>query len=137
MQFRNLVVLAATALLGTGSAATLDRRLPRYAGFSFYEHDGCPNTGMIFNQELSYGNQCGRCNPVNAPAPVTMKSVRVHYITAGCDITVHNTADCSDLGIISGPNCWSPPGGVLAWKFTCPGVDPNWTYQPPCAPPTA
>ncbi|KAH8893947.1 hypothetical protein GQ53DRAFT_745353 [Thozetella sp. PMI_491] len=130
MHFSTFLAGLAAMAFGTASAAAVEKRLPRYGSFGYYPVDGCPNTqqGIV---EFTYGNDCGKCN--NFANNTVMKSINVFgQIDSGkCIITVHNTFDCSDPGIVSGPGCWSPEGGIAGWTITCPWDDESGPF-PPC-----
>jgi hypothetical protein len=132
MHFNSIIMAVSALILGTASAAAVEKRLPRHGAFGVSPEWGCPLVQpQLF--EFTYGNDCGKCQTFNNDA--VMKSVDVYWMDEKCVITVYNTHDCSDPGTQSGRGCWSPEGGIAGWTITCPGEDPNNTYMPVCRAP--
>jgi len=123
----NLILTTLTALLAAAPttaapAANLNARGPTdVVTFTLSpEFNTCtvnPTTTTV-----PFGQACGTCKPL-APS---QKSISVTQLERRCRITVYNTADCSDAGIVSGTaGCWSPDGGILAYRVDCPWYFPG------------
>ena len=70
---------------------------------------------------VPFGQACGTCKTLTP----SQQSISVTQVEPRCRVTVYNTADCSDPGIVSGTGgCWSPPGGALAYRVDCPSYFP-------------
>ncbi|KAK0715352.1 hypothetical protein B0H67DRAFT_490711 [Lasiosphaeris hirsuta] len=118
-----LTLLALSALgASIANAAAVDPRL-LYMGW-FYT--GVPAQCPIATPErfiFGLGSDSPACR--NFYNNVTYGAINVEYWIPQCLLTVHNTLDCSDPGIVSGTGgCWSPPGGIKAYTATCPWK--NW-----------
>ncbi|KAK4102893.1 hypothetical protein N658DRAFT_494957 [Parathielavia hyrcaniae] len=117
MHLSAILSLAGAASVAT--AAAVDARIPRMGAFSASLTMGCPLANLDSGiNEFAIGSQGDTCRTFYDNA--TYQSIHVYYWIPQCLLTVYNTADCSDPGIVSGTGCWSPPGGVAGYKITCP-----------------
>ncbi len=94
---------------------------------------------MTFDQSaqniiVGYGQACGDCVPIKHWDNKEYKVINDVSINPKCIVTVHNTKDCSDPGIVSGPTCWTPEGGIAAYTVSCPWwpEGPTWENLKPC-----
>jgi len=113
MQLTTLLTLASGASLAT--AAAIEARLPRLGEFAVSQTWGCP----LINPErfeFGLGSQSDACRQFWQNA--TYLAVDVHYWQPQCLLTLFQTLDCTDPGIVSGLGCWSPEGGIKGYKVT-------------------
>ncbi|KAK4216909.1 hypothetical protein QBC37DRAFT_77760 [Rhypophila decipiens] len=88
------------------------------------EFANCDGSDTTENVSVQIGQACGLCKPTSVPPFI--QAVSVTQLEPKCRVTVYNTADCSDPGIVSGTaGCWSPPGGILAYRVDCPWYFPD------------
>jgi hypothetical protein len=107
-----LVALSTTSL---AAAAAIEARLPRLGAFGVSQTRGCPIVDPQIT-EFALGQQSDACRTFYNNA--TYPSINVYYWQPQCLLTVHTKLDCSDPGILSGLGCWSPEGGIAAYKVT-------------------
>ncbi|KAM7189851.1 hypothetical protein V8F20_009988 [Naviculisporaceae sp. PSN 640] len=133
MRFLAAVPYLATALT-IASAATIPASVPRLSArgepiitqvTSFTlsaEFNTCAVNPEVIT--VNIGQACGICKPTSVPPFI--QSISVTQLEPKCRVTVYNTADCSDPGIVSGTaGCWSPPWGILAYRVDCPWYFPD------------
>ena len=116
-------VCSAMVLAPVVSAATLNKRPPILGSFILSTDAGCPvtigdDTAYFI---VGYGEACGTCTPAALyHSTDSFKSITNLNIDPHCTLTIYNTPDCSDPGIVSGPDCWTPEGGIIAYTAACP-----------------
>ncbi|KAB5582230.1 hypothetical protein GE09DRAFT_1074178 [Coniochaeta sp. 2T2.1] len=115
MQLTSLLVAITGATLAT--AAEIESRIPRLGAFAVSQTFGCPLATRDFF-EFALGAQSDACRTFYNNT--TYQAIDVYYWKPECLLTLFNTYDCTDPGIVSGIGCWSPPGGIYAYKITCP-----------------
>lgn len=116
MHFAALLPIAG-ALLGLTNGASISPRLPRLGAFGSSTTAACPLVDPQVH-EFAEGSEGNACYTFYNNA--TMRAIDVYYWDPQCLLTVYTTTDCSDSGIVSGPGCWAPGGGVSGYKVTCP-----------------
>jgi hypothetical protein len=130
------IIIAISALaLGTVTGAAIEKRPPILGGFTLSTEEGCPmkfdmNTEHI---TLGYGQECGKCVPITFWNNATFKAIKDAILIPECHITIFNKPDCSDQGTASGPNCWTPEGGIAAYNVECPNLPTGWYPNKPCS----
>ncbi|KAH8883009.1 hypothetical protein GQ53DRAFT_597189, partial [Thozetella sp. PMI_491] len=67
---------------------------------------------------FAYGADSPACRTF--PNNFVYKAVDIEFWDPQCLLTLYQTFDCSDPGIVSGPDCWSPEGGIAGYTVTCP-----------------
>ncbi len=118
-----LAALSALALAPAANSAILDKRPPILGSFILSTDAGCPvtigeHTAYFI---VGYGEACGNCKSVALYNSTDhFKAITNLNIDPRCTVTLFQTSDCSDPGIVSGPNCWTPEGGILAYEAACP-----------------
>ncbi|KAK3687170.1 hypothetical protein B0T22DRAFT_456584 [Podospora appendiculata] len=110
-------LLALSTLSGIASTAALDPRIQIMGIFQVSAVAQCPLQNKEWFQ-YGLGTASETCH--NFWQNATMGAVNVDYWIPQCLLTVFNTFDCSEGGIVSGHGCWSPPGGIRGYKVTCP-----------------
>ncbi|KAK3314003.1 hypothetical protein B0H66DRAFT_446576, partial [Apodospora peruviana] len=98
-------------------------RVPLMGYFHISTTAQCPLVNPTFYQVgLSLGPDNTSCRTfTSGTGNITYGSISVDYWNPKCLITLFNTFDCSDPGIVSGTGgCWTPEGGIRAYKGTCP-----------------
>ncbi|KAK3312098.1 hypothetical protein B0H66DRAFT_570061 [Apodospora peruviana] len=117
MHFTILATISALAL--GANASVVDKRILRLGGFGVSHTASCPIGA--YDQEIhefAIGQDSPACRTFYQNA--TFSAIKVYYWDPQCILTLYEKLDCSDSGIITGPNCWTPPGGIAAYKVTCP-----------------
>ncbi|KAK3326942.1 hypothetical protein B0T19DRAFT_149067 [Cercophora scortea] len=118
------ILLSITATLLTPTLALVTNYGDLVTCFTLSTQDGCSSSPFLVH--VPFGEACGTCTPVSAiPANSNhsgrAKSLSVTILEPRCRVTVFQTTDCSDPGIVSGTGgCWSPEGGIAAYKVDCP-----------------
>ncbi len=118
-----LSAFSALALALAVRATVLHKRPPILGGFILSTDAGCP---VDVGQDsayfiIGYGDACGDCKSAALYNSTDyFKAITDLTIDPRCIVTLFNTPDCSGDGIVSGPNCWTPEGGILAYEVTCP-----------------
>lgn len=152
MQLTTLLTgLAATALtMGstTVSAAPANsntKRVPTLGGFRLSTSGTCPmeyspNETLEF-YTVNFGEACGKCtvpkkqypSSANETAEFDARTISDAFLNPKCQITLYQTNDCSDAGVVSGSGCWAPEGGIKAYKVSCPWWEEGAQgWQVPC-----
>ncbi|KAK0628772.1 hypothetical protein B0T17DRAFT_614647 [Bombardia bombarda] len=112
------LLLPLFALTTSTTAAIIAPRVPLIGSFGVSQQSGCPlGPQLIF--QFAVGDGCGDCRSFYN-ATETYASINQYSMNPQCVLTVFNTFDCSDPGIQSGPGCWTPEGGIRAYKVSCP-----------------
>jgi hypothetical protein len=136
----NAIVKAILAIVFTTvNAAVVEKRVPYLGSFILSTQEGCPveigsNTEYI---QIYYGSACGDCVPTDGYNGTTFKAITNLVIDPKCRVTLFNEPTCTSDGIVSGPNCWTPEGGISAYKVDCPWwpEDPSPGTLEPCSRP--
>jgi len=124
------IIIAISAIVSTRvNAAAVEKRVPYLGGFILSTQAGCPveigpNTEYI---QIYYGSACGDCVPTDGFNNTTFKAITNLAIDPKCRVTLFNEPACTSDGAVSGPNCWTPEGGISAYKVDCPW----WPENPP------
>ena len=108
--------------LNNMSPTNLDKRIPRLGAFGVSATRTCPldNTNQeVF--EFALGQESNECRTFWSGK--VYSAVDVYYWDPKCLLTLFTKSDCSDDGVVTGPNCWTPEGGIAAYKVTCPYRD--------------
>ena len=96
-------------------------------GFTLSQSSQCPSnldpTTTSARINIILGGACGKCTSLSWGGP--FKTIQQSGIDARCQITLFNTEDCSNGGVVTGPNCWAPEGGIKAYKVDCPWWNDN------------
>ncbi|KAK3358523.1 hypothetical protein B0T24DRAFT_643752 [Lasiosphaeria ovina] len=116
MKLGSALVALSTLTAGITYAAVVDRVL-LMGVFRVSTTLGCPLGPSDLNQ-IGLGADSPDCR--NFYANTTYESIDVLSWSQYCQLTLFNTLDCSEGGIVSGLGCWSPPGGIKGYKATCP-----------------
>ena len=117
------IIIAISAIVSTRvNAAAVEKRVPYLGGFILSTQAGCPveigpNTEYI---QIYYGSACGDCVPTDGFNNTTFKAITNLAIDPKCRVTLFNEPACTSDGAVSGPNCWTPEGGISAYKVDCP-----------------
>ncbi|KAK3689196.1 hypothetical protein B0T22DRAFT_461106 [Podospora appendiculata] len=131
-------ILATFALaISTASGVAIQKRPPILGGFTMSTTPGCP---MMWNQDtmhytIGYGSACGDCVAATSYSNQTFKAITDAYLNPKCRLTLYQKADCSDDGAVTGPTCWTPDGGIAAYKVDCPWwgeIPPDYQWIRPC-----
>lgn len=110
--------ITATAVLAlTASGAVVESRLPRLGAFGVSQTPGCPIQNPVIS-EWAEGSESSQCHTFYNNAVYT--TVDVYYWDPQCLLTLFQTTNCSDPGIVSGLGCWEPEGGIAGFTVTCP-----------------
>ncbi|KAK3361150.1 hypothetical protein B0T24DRAFT_642458 [Lasiosphaeria ovina] len=130
MQLAILLTALSVFAIGTANAAAVGERVPTLGGFATSEQAGCPiGTGPIW--VVGFGDGCGECKDFYN-STVVYTTVHSYGFNPYCVLTLFQTKTCSDPGIVSGPGCWEPDGGIAAYKVSCPYWPPNSGGIPYC-----
>ncbi|KAJ4399889.1 hypothetical protein N0V85_005899 [Neurospora sp. IMI 360204] len=119
MQFLTTISLLAAAVTSVTAAPTI--QFTEVMGkVNFGVDRQCPMDKIKFPAiEFPAGTESNHCRTFYAGA--VHASIDVEFFDPRCQLTVYSTYDCSDNGIVSGTGgCWSPEGGIKAYKATCP-----------------
>ncbi|KAK3354032.1 hypothetical protein B0T25DRAFT_224411 [Lasiosphaeria hispida] len=112
MHALTLLTLSTTAL-----GAALESRIPRMGAFGVSSTAVCPIQDPLI-LEFAEGNESPKCWSFYNGTIYT--TVNQYYWDSKCLLTLFQTTDCSDSGVVSGPGCWQPDGGVGGYTVTCP-----------------
>ncbi|KAK0622074.1 hypothetical protein B0T17DRAFT_494051 [Bombardia bombarda] len=114
MHFSTL--LTAISALTFASAAAVDTRL---GAFDVSVIRGRP---LSLNNTQTYEFALGQDNNscLTFGNSTNMNTVDVKFWNPQCLLTLFEERNCSDLSVVTGPNCWTPDGGIAAFKVTCP-----------------
>ncbi|KAK3390700.1 hypothetical protein B0H63DRAFT_519911 [Podospora didyma] len=110
-------LLSLAALATAASAAPMEERMLLMGIFRTSQTWGCP----LQNPELfqiGLGAESPDCRTFYNNT--TYAAINVETWVPQCLLTLHNTYDCKDPGIVSGLGCWSPEGGIKGYTATCP-----------------
>ncbi|CCC05157.1 hypothetical protein SMACR_07894 [Sordaria macrospora] len=124
MQFFATISLLAAAAVSSVSAAPTANQYSEVMGKVTFSLDRqCPIDQIKFPAiEFPAGSESNHCRTFYAGA--VYQSIDLEFFDPKCQLTVYNSYNCSDSGIVSGTGgCWSPEGGIKAYKVTCP-----WKY---------
>ncbi|KAK3380950.1 hypothetical protein B0H63DRAFT_194764 [Podospora didyma] len=116
---RIFTALSLLLVAGTTTAApVVEERVPLIGAFSVSEVAGCPLGPPLNTFQIALGDGCGDCRKFYNGT--VYRSIDRYWFNAYCIITLFQTTTCSDPGIVSGPGCWTPEGGIAGYKVTCP-----------------
>ncbi|KAK0635835.1 hypothetical protein B0T17DRAFT_503336 [Bombardia bombarda] len=117
MQLIPTTLATVLVTIGAANAAAISSRIPLMGIFRASATALCP-LGPSDLYQIGLGAEDDSCRRFYNN--VTYGAVDVQYWNSLCLFTIFNTLDCSDPGIVSGLGCWSPEGGLVAYKATCP-----------------
>jgi len=122
MQPPTILSILALALGANSATAAVKRngQLPSLGAFGVSFAAECPLVDP-YNLEFAHGDESDECRAL--PSETSWRAIDRTAWADVCLLIVFETADCSDPGIIAGPGCWTPPGGIEAYKVTCPYKD--------------
>ncbi|KAK0732274.1 hypothetical protein B0H67DRAFT_567032 [Lasiosphaeris hirsuta] len=112
MHALTLLTLATTAL-----GAAVETRIPRLGAFGVSLTAACPIQNPLI-LEFAEGNEGPQCRSFYNNTVYT--TVNQYYWDPKCLLTLYQTTNCSDDGVVSGPGCWRPDGGIAGYTVTCP-----------------
>lgn len=120
MQFLTTISLLAAAAVSSVSAAPTDKYTEVMGKVTFALDRQCPIDNIKFPAiEFPAGTESNHCRTFYAGA--IYQSLDLEFLDPKCQLTVYSTYNCSDSGLVSGTGgCWSPEGGIKAYKVTCP-----------------
>lgn len=132
MHFTSTILSVALAI-STTSAAAISERVPIIGGAIFAAKSPCPVTigENTYHKEFYYGDACGHCVTLDPILGAPPKSITNLGINPKCRLTLFSNPTCAGDGAVSGPNCWSPEGGIAAYQLDCPW----WDNPPPVGAP--
>ncbi|KAK3389597.1 hypothetical protein B0H63DRAFT_464011 [Podospora didyma] len=118
MHFSTILTLASAMALQLGAhAAAVEKRLPRLGAFGVSQTRACPLQQPIYVYEYAEG-EGDDCKPFFDNT--VFQTVDVFFWDPKCLLTLYETHNCSDPGVVTGPDCWTPDGGIAAHRVTCP-----------------
>lgn len=102
---------------GPAAEIVVEKRTSRIGAFGSSYVRACPLVD-VWTHEFPWGSQSSACRTFRNG--ISLKSVDVYDWDPRCTLTLYVKNDCSDPGVVSGPNCWSPEGGFGGYKVQCP-----------------
>ncbi|KAK0723589.1 hypothetical protein B0T26DRAFT_643192 [Lasiosphaeria miniovina] len=100
------------------AAVAVEKRLPRLGQFGVSLTRACPLQTPLDVFEFAEGEQSDACRTfLNNNV---YRAIDVFFWDPQCLLTLFETNNCTDPGVVTGPNCWTPDGGIAAYKVTCP-----------------
>ncbi|KAK3938308.1 hypothetical protein QBC46DRAFT_390535 [Diplogelasinospora grovesii] len=119
MQLVFAVAAISAFVLGrmANAAPAIENRIPRLGEFQVSITPGCPLQSPE-RFEFGLGSESDACRTFWNNT--TYAAINVEYWHPQCLLTLFNTYGCTDPGIVSGLGCWTPEGGIKAYKVACP-----------------
>ncbi|KAH8908579.1 hypothetical protein BR93DRAFT_925674 [Coniochaeta sp. PMI_546] len=118
------------------NASTINKRVPILGTFEISTDYGCPITYGTNSRlvTVNFGDACGNCFPVTPYGDPngTYQTVSNLAIDPRCMVTLFQTNNCQDPGIVTGPACWTPDAGIRGYSVVCPSYHGSRNWVRPC-----